>query len=87
MKELDLAEDNQGCYNGKWCGSGPVLTSYNPATGKPIARVQQASEEEYEACIAAMDAAQEKWANVRVLHLCSVKKADLYSSDASPSPW
>ena len=39
LKELGLAEDNLGVYNGRWGGSGPSITSVNPATNEPIARV------------------------------------------------
>lgn len=38
LKELGLAEDNPGVYNGQWGGSGDFVTSYNPTTGKAIAR-------------------------------------------------
>jgi len=61
LKELDLAEENAGVYNGKWGGKGDWHTSVNPTTGKPIARVRQATSEEYEACIVAMQAASKNW--------------------------
>ncbi|RKP20357.1 aldehyde dehydrogenase family 7, member A1, isoform CRA_f, partial [Rozella allomycis CSF55] len=31
---------NPGVYNGRWGGSGEVITSYNPATNQPIGRVK-----------------------------------------------
>eukprot|EP01112_Ceratiomyxa_fruticulosa_P012609 TRINITY_DN34_c0_g1_i2.p1 TRINITY_DN34_c0_g1~~TRINITY_DN34_c0_g1_i2.p1 ORF type:complete len:510 (-),score=123.20 TRINITY_DN34_c0_g1_i2:61-1590(-) len=61
LKELGLEEENPGCYNGKWGGKGELLTSYNPTTGKPIARVRQATPEEYEECIKSMEAAMANW--------------------------
>lgn len=61
LAELGLSEENYGCYNGKWCGSGSLLTSYNPSTGKPIARVRQATTQEYQSCIDAMIAARDLW--------------------------
>jgi aldehyde dehydrogenase family 7 protein A1 len=61
LKELDLAEENPGVYNGKWGGKGDFATSVNPTTNKPIARVRQATSEEYEECIAAMQAASKNW--------------------------
>lgn len=67
LKELGLSEENAGVYCGSWMGSGDVLTSYNPATGKPIARVRQATVDEYEACLKAMDAGRKAWAEVRRL--------------------
>ena len=33
LKELGLEEENPGCYNGTWCGSGALYTSLNPTTG------------------------------------------------------
>jgi len=35
-------------------GSGPVFTSINPHTNKPIARVRTPSVAEYEQCITSM---------------------------------
>lgn len=61
LAELGIGAENQGVYNGSWGGSGELLTSYNPANGKPIARVRQASIEDYEASLAAMTAAEEAW--------------------------
>jgi aldehyde dehydrogenase family 7 protein A1 len=62
LKELGLEKDNLGCYNGKeWCGSGKFMYSVNPTTGKNIARVKLASEEEYEQCIKSMEAIKEKF--------------------------
>jgi hypothetical protein len=65
LKELGLEEENPGVYCGKWAGSGELLTSYNPSTGKHIARVRQATAEEYEACLAAMESGRKAWAEVR----------------------
>lgn len=61
LKELDLAEENPGVYNGKWGGKGDFVTAVNPTTGKPIAKVRQGTSEEYEECIAAMQAASKNW--------------------------
>jgi aldehyde dehydrogenase family 7 protein A1 len=61
LAELGLQEENAGMYNGSWGGSGALLTSVNPATGRPIARIRQATVEEYESCVSAMIAAQEAW--------------------------
>ena len=62
LKELGLEEENPGCYNGSWCGSGKLYTSMNPTTGQPIARVRFATGEEYQSCVAAMEAAKDEWA-------------------------
>lgn len=65
LAELGLQAENPGLYNGSWGGSGSILTSVSPTTGKPIATVRQATIEEYESCIAAMTDAQEAWQLVR----------------------
>lgn len=65
LAELGLKEVNDGCYaGGKWSGSGELLTSVSPTTGKPIAHIKQATPEEYEACLAAMEEGQVAWASM-----------------------
>jgi len=61
LKELGLEEENFGVYNGKWGGSGEFLTAVSPTTAKPIARVRQATAEEYESCVVAMKSALKEW--------------------------
>ena len=63
LKELGISDINSGAYNGQWLEcSGPLLETYNPTTGELIAKVQQATAEEYEACVAA---AQEAFLRLR----------------------
>ena len=65
LAELGLTEDNLGCYDGKeWFATGEVYTSTCPATGKPIARVTQASAADYERCVSACKSAEAKWASM-----------------------
>lgn len=67
LKELDLAEENLGCYNGKnWTGSGKFITAVNPSDNKPIAKIKMANEDEYEQCIQNMEAVKEKWFNLAI---------------------
>eukprot|EP00123_Amoebidium_parasiticum_P000589 comp11434_c0_seq1/m.5846 comp11434_c0_seq1/g.5846 ORF comp11434_c0_seq1/g.5846 comp11434_c0_seq1/m.5846 type:complete len:541 (-) comp11434_c0_seq1:88-1710(-) len=47
LKELGIEEENYGVFHGKWGGRGPTVTSVNPATGKPIARVVEGTLEDY----------------------------------------
>ncbi len=63
LRELGLEEDNLGVYNGQWFGNGPVLTSVNPASGQPIARVTSGSMADYDACVKQMNSAKKFWAN------------------------
>jgi aldehyde dehydrogenase family 7 member A1 len=66
LKELGLKEEgNLGVWDGqKWCGNGSEITSYNPATGEPIATVRTASVDDYEQCIKNMQSAKKEWASL-----------------------
>ena len=58
LRELGIQKDNSGAYNGEWLAcKGEWLESHDPATGKVIGRIRQASAEEYEASVAAAHAA------------------------------
>jgi len=62
LKELGIEQENLGCYNGKeWVGSGKYMYSVNPSTGKNIAEIKLANEEEYEQCIRNMESVRERW--------------------------
>jgi aldehyde dehydrogenase family 7 protein A1 len=62
LKELGLEEINYGVYrDGEWVGNGPEYTSVNPHNNKPIAKIRMGSEEDYESCIKAMQAEQDRW--------------------------
>jgi len=50
-----------GCFHGEWTGSDDAIESKSPIDGKTIARVAQATPEEYERTIAAAQKAFEGW--------------------------
>merc|ERR1712088_555350 len=64
LKELGLAETNLGVYNGKWTGSGELVTSYCPANGKPIAQVTTGTVADYNGCVEEAEKAWKVWAGV-----------------------
>ncbi|MSR64146.1 MAG: aldehyde dehydrogenase family protein [Planctomycetes bacterium] len=65
LRELGISKDNSGAYNGEWLAcKGEWLESRDPATGKVIGRIRQATGEEYEACVAAAHAAYLRWREV-----------------------
>jgi aldehyde dehydrogenase (NAD+) len=65
LKELGIEGNNSGAYNGRWLPcEGAVVESRNPATGEVIARVRQASQADYEACMGAADEAFRRWRRV-----------------------
>jgi aldehyde dehydrogenase (NAD+) len=65
LKELGIQEINPGaCYGpGAWSSveGRELITSYNPTTGEEIARVAQASSEDYEQVMAAAMEAFKEW--------------------------
>uniref|UniRef100_A0A8B9QTC7 aldehyde dehydrogenase (NAD(+)) n=1 Tax=Apteryx owenii TaxID=8824 RepID=A0A8B9QTC7_APTOW len=64
LRELGLEEENPGVYNGRWGGSGEVVTTYCPANNEPIARVRQASLEDYEETVKKAKEAWKVWADI-----------------------
>ncbi|XP_077200557.1 alpha-aminoadipic semialdehyde dehydrogenase [Paroedura picta] len=64
LQELGLKEENEGVYNGTWGGRGQVVTTYCPANNEPIARVRQASLEDYEETVKKAKEAWKAWAEV-----------------------
>ncbi len=62
LQSLGIRSDNPGASTGEWIAtSGKELTSTNPTTGEPIAKVRQATLEDYERVIGAATAAFETW--------------------------
>ncbi|GAA5828372.1 hypothetical protein JCM11251_006218 [Rhodosporidiobolus azoricus] len=47
-----------------WGGSGPLTTSYNPATGEELAQIRTASKEDVDSALKAARAAQKEWRDV-----------------------
>ncbi|KAH3757752.1 aldehyde dehydrogenase [Pelomyxa schiedti] len=62
LQRLGIERENLGVYNGTWFASGAFSDSVNPTTGEVIARVKMGTKQDYEACLAAMDAAKAAWA-------------------------
>ncbi|MDH3404169.1 MAG: aldehyde dehydrogenase family protein, partial [Acidobacteriota bacterium] len=63
LDSLGIAADNPGAFAaGAWLDTrGPAITSLDPATGEPLARVRSATAEDYERCAAAAQEAFEAW--------------------------
>ncbi|XP_064461408.1 alpha-aminoadipic semialdehyde dehydrogenase-like [Ornithodoros turicata] len=64
LKELGLSKSNLGVYDGKWRGSGKVITSVCPANNRPIAEITTATLEEYKTAVDANVAAWQVWADL-----------------------
>ena len=63
LKSLGLEDENTGAWSGSRAlpGGGPVIDSINPATGRRIASVRTASEDDYEEIIGAAREAFHLW--------------------------
>jgi len=68
LKDLGLQDVNDGVYDGKWKGSGEVVTSLCPANGQPIAQVRTGNLQDYEDCVKAAEEAWQVWADVTPPH-------------------
>ncbi|CAN7987274.1 unnamed protein product [Ixodes hexagonus] len=64
LKELDISSRNLGVYDGKWGGTGNVLTTYCPANNRPIAEVVTATLPEYNKAVEASVEAWKVWADI-----------------------
>ncbi|KAK7794821.1 hypothetical protein R5R35_009389 [Gryllus longicercus] len=64
LKDLGLKRTNAGVYNGLWEANGEIITSLCPATGEPIAEIQQGSLQDYEKCIQEAQKAWHIWADI-----------------------
>ena len=65
LRELGLAPENAGVFNGTWGGSGDWFTSVNPATNEPIARVRGGTVAE---CVSLRCLSSPPASHPRVLH-------------------
>jgi aldehyde dehydrogenase (NAD+) len=61
LKKLGLKETNPGAFCGEWLGSGKILESVSPNDGSVLARVHQATPEEYERVVQRAQEAFQKW--------------------------
>src|SRR5262245_28464389 len=61
LKKLGLKELNAGVFDGSWRGGGPVTESVSPVDGSTIARVREASPEDYERAVTRSHEAFLKW--------------------------
>jgi aldehyde dehydrogenase (NAD+) len=63
LKNLGIESVNSGGFHGDWISKpdGGELTSISPIDGKPIARVQQVSDAEYETVVEKAQKAFESW--------------------------
>jgi aldehyde dehydrogenase (NAD+) len=62
LESLGVKSSNPGACTGEWISTaGAELTSVNPSTGEPIAKVIQATGDDYETVVVAAQKAFESW--------------------------
>src|SRR5215212_589494 len=61
LERLGLAEENAGAFDGEWRGGGKVFEKHSPIDGKLLARIREASPEDYERTITRAQEAFLKW--------------------------
>ncbi len=61
LAELGITSENAGCYSGRWEAHGELLDTHSPHDNRPIAPIRQATPEDYEACLSAMEQARPVW--------------------------
>ncbi|XP_034189285.1 aldehyde dehydrogenase 7 family member A1 [Osmia lignaria lignaria] len=66
LKQLGITAENPGLYDGRWGGSGKVVESVSPATGKVIAKVRTSSVQEANNAITEARKAWSQWASLPV---------------------
>uniref|UniRef100_A0A034WSV7 aldehyde dehydrogenase (NAD(+)) n=1 Tax=Bactrocera dorsalis TaxID=27457 RepID=A0A034WSV7_BACDO len=64
LKDIGIERENCGVYNGSWKGSGEVLTSIDPGTGRKIANVRVGTSEEMNEAIKVGVNAYQQWCQV-----------------------
>src|SRR5215203_3637713 len=61
LERLGIAEENAGAFDGEWRGGGKVFEKHSPIDGKLLARIREASPEDYERTIRRAREAFLKW--------------------------
>ncbi|KAF5481700.1 hypothetical protein F2P56_002334, partial [Juglans regia] len=65
LAEIGLGPDNIGGYvNGEWKATGSVISSVNPSNNQMIAKVTEASVQDYEEGMLACNEAAKKWKSI-----------------------
>ena len=75
LDSLGIGDENFGCYDTSWSGSGTIVESIDPSTGCRIASVITGRDEDLERCMTSMMLMQKKWSSTPApLRGCIVKE-------------
>ena len=61
LERLGIAGENAGAFDGEWRGGGKVFEKHSPIDGSLLARVREASHEDYERVVSRAQEAFLKW--------------------------
>ena len=61
LEKLGIGEENPGAFDGEWRGGGKVFEKHSPIDGSLLARVREASKEDYEHVVNRAQEAFLKW--------------------------
>ena len=61
LHRLGIAAENDGVFDGTWSAHGPVIESVSPIDGQMLARVREASQDDYKRATARAQVAFLKW--------------------------
>ncbi|XP_071654003.1 putative aldehyde dehydrogenase family 7 member A1 homolog [Temnothorax longispinosus] len=64
LKQLGINVENPGLYDGRWGGSGKLVESISPATGKVIAKVRESTPQEASNAVTEARKAWPQWASI-----------------------
>src|SRR6185295_150662 len=61
LTRLGIEAENAGAFDGEWRGSGKIFEKHSPVDGSVLARVREASREDYDRVVARAQEAFLKW--------------------------
>lgn len=64
LKQLGITVENPGLYDGRWGGSGKLIESISPATGKVIAKIRESTPQEASNTITEARKAWPQWTSI-----------------------
>ena len=61
LNKLGITAENAGAFDGEWRGGGKVFEKHSPIDGSLLARVREASRDDYEHVVTRAQEAFLKW--------------------------
>ncbi|XP_015111476.1 putative aldehyde dehydrogenase family 7 member A1 homolog [Diachasma alloeum] len=64
LKQLGLTQENPGLFDGRWGGSGQLIESLSPASGKTIAKIRESTPQEASNAVTEARKAWPQWSSL-----------------------